>query len=310
LGRDYNTSRFVVPDTDKSKKIGLLGFDKKEISQFHQGAGEDTTQDLLMALENIPEYSLLLIDEVEASLHPRAQRRLVNFLLWLARRKRVQIILTTHSSAIFEELPKEARILLLRNGTGKNVIYGATSEFALTKVDDENRPALTLFVEDRESEIFLREIIRNYKEGSEILPLVNIQPVGPADVVQMLGNLAFNKKLPYKSFAFVDGDYSSGNGCCVLPGSDAPEKVIFQDFKVNRWPGLDERFGIGAGTLFNYLDDAITDPDHHKWTKNIGDKVKMGSSEVWTLLVNEWCKRYLKKTDQDSIMAIIKEKIG
>jgi predicted ATPase len=311
LGRDYNTSRFVVPDTDRSKKIGLLGFDNREISQFHQGAGEDTTQDLLMTLQNIPEYSLVLIDEVEASLHPRAQRRLVDFLLWLSRRKRIQIILTTHSSAIFEELPKEARILLLRNGTGKNVIYGVSSEFALTKVDDENRPALTLFVEDRESEIFLREIIRNHHEGTELLPLIHIQPVGPADVVQMLGKLSHDGKLPYKALAFVDGDYAPpGKGWYVLPGGDAPEKIVFQCFKDHKWAGLDERFGIGAGTLYNYLDDAITDPNHHKWTKHVGDNVKMGSSEVWTLLVNEWCKKYLKEAEQEALVAMMKEKIG
>ena len=310
LSKDYSTSRFVVPDIDNTKKIGLLGRGGQEISQFHQGAGEDTTQDLLMALQNIPEYSLILIDEVEASLHPRAQRRLVRFLLWLSRQKRVQIIVTTHSSAIFEELPKEARILLLPNDLGKNVIYGASSEFALAKMDDEYTPQLTLFVEDFEAKILLRELIRKHPDGSDVLSLVSIQPVGPADVVQMLGKLQLNNKLPYKALAFLDGDYPESIGCIRLPGNDAPEKVIFKQFKENGWVNLDERFGVGAGTLFNHLNDAITDPDHHKWTRNVGDKIKIASNEVWEILANEWCRRFLPTEIQTQIVTKIKERIG
>ena len=38
--------------------------------QNDQGAGEDATLDLFRILEGIPNFSLLMIDEVEASLHP------------------------------------------------------------------------------------------------------------------------------------------------------------------------------------------------------------------------------------------------
>lgn len=97
LGRTYKKARFATSDVDANRKVGLLEREWGEFSQFHQGAGEDATLDLFRMLQGIPEYSLLLIDEVEASLHPRAQRRLVRFLLWLARQRRIQIILTTHS---------------------------------------------------------------------------------------------------------------------------------------------------------------------------------------------------------------------
>jgi predicted ATPase len=317
LSRDYSASRFVVPNVDKTKHVGLLSFAAgTEISQFHQGAGEDTTQDLLDALQGIPNYSLILIDELEASLHPRAQRRLVHFLLWLSRQKRSQIIITTHRSAIFEELPKEARILLLQNNnenstiSRKNIIYGASSEFALAQVEDEYPPALTVFVEDFESQILLREIIRNSERGQDILQLIHIQPVGPANVVQLLGSLAAANKLPYKALACLDGDCDQADGCFLLPGSEAPERVVLDTLKKARWDRLDERFGIGAGTLYTHLNDAITDPDHHNWTKHIGDKVKMSSGEVWELLANEWCKKYLHKAEQEKILEKITEKLN
>lgn len=83
LGRSYKNARFATSDVDDKRAVGLLEREWGELSQFHQGAGEDATLDLFRTLQGLPNNSLLLIDEVEASLHPRAQRRLVRFLLWL-----------------------------------------------------------------------------------------------------------------------------------------------------------------------------------------------------------------------------------
>jgi len=77
-------------------------------SGFHQGAGETTVAELLEA--DLPQYSLVLIDEIESSLHPRAQRRLLRDLAERCRERQLQIILTTHSPYILEELPAEARL--------------------------------------------------------------------------------------------------------------------------------------------------------------------------------------------------------
>jgi predicted ATPase len=159
LSREYSNARFASPDVNEKRVVGLLERDFGEISQFHQGAGEDTTLDLLRALQQVPPYSLLIIDEVEASLHPRAQRRLIEFLLDFSRTKRAQVILSTHSPYILEELPPEARVLLVPTPDGPNVLYGASPEFSLTKLDDIVHPEAFIFVEDRVAEVWLREII-------------------------------------------------------------------------------------------------------------------------------------------------------
>ena len=91
----------------------ILKIGKKKVSQFHQGAGEDATLDLFKLLQTIPDQSLLIIDEVEASLHPSAQRRLIQYLLKLARIKKIQVILSTHSTHVLDEIPPEGRIMLL-----------------------------------------------------------------------------------------------------------------------------------------------------------------------------------------------------
>lgn len=92
LGRNYEDVRIALSRDYISKPVGVVRFSGQEYSQFHQGAGEDATLDLMGLLENVSDTSLILIDEVEASLHPRSQRRLIHFLLWLARTKHIQVI--------------------------------------------------------------------------------------------------------------------------------------------------------------------------------------------------------------------------
>lgn len=88
LGQNYTNARFIGTNIDIHREVGLLTKDCGEISQFHQGAGEDAILDLFKLLQDIPNQSLLVIDEVENSLHPQAQRRLVKYLLKLARTKK------------------------------------------------------------------------------------------------------------------------------------------------------------------------------------------------------------------------------
>jgi hypothetical protein len=199
-------------------------------------------------------------------------------------------------------LPKEARILLLSGKSELNILYGISAEFAMSRLDDKVHPELNIFVEDKEAEILLREIIACQEDGAEILQRIKIIAVGPSNVVKMLGKLANRDKLPQKSFGILDGDKEGGEGCLALPGNEAPEIVVYQDLKAANWPHISERFGIGAGRLFNYLEETMLEPNHHKWNEKVGDKILRSASSVWKILANQWCKVCLKEVDRNLII--------
>lgn len=303
LGRDYSSARFASPDVNANRKVGLLGREFGEVSQFHQGAGEDTTLDLILALQDIPQNSLVIIDEVEASLHPRAQRRLIRSLLHFSRLKGVQVIVSTHSPYILEELPTEARVLVLPSPSGPNIVYGASPEFALSRIDDAVHPEAFVYVEDPEASRWLREIIASHPDGGELLPRIKICPVGPANVVSLLGDLADKGKLPHKALSVLDGDYPPSPGCFVMPGDAAPERVVFSDLKDAGWPNLSERFGVGAGSLLQYLEDAMLTPDHHTWTTQVGDRIVKSAGSVWETMCTEWCRECLDDEVRDNLVS-------
>ena len=108
----------------------------------------------------------------------------------------------------------------------------------------------------------------------------------------MLGALGKAGKLPYKSIAIVDGDHVDPS-CLSLPGTAAPERVVYADLKAKDSPNLSQRFGIGAGTLLTALEDAMLEPDHHRWNARVGDQILKSSVGVWEVLANEWCRSCL-----------------
>lgn len=309
LGREYRNARFVKADVDTKRDIGLLEREFGEVSQFHQGAGEDTTLDLIQALQAVPAHSLVIIDEVEASLHPKAQRRLVRFLIWMARQKRIQVILSTHSPYVLQELPKEARVFLHPSPEGTNIVYGVSPEFAMSRMDENDQPELQIFVEDKSSEVLMREIILSTL-SDENLRRISFSDVGPANAVKMLGSLAYNNKLPYKAIGVVDGDFEESQGCIKLPGTKAPEVVVFEGLKSQRWAELPERFGIGPGSLFTILEDTMLEPDHHVWTRIAGDKLRMSSNSVWEVIVKEWVRVCLVQEERERITTPIMDKLS
>ena len=62
--------------------------------------------------------ALILIDEIEAGLHPYTQQQVMLELQRLALRNDLQIIVTSHSPVVLESVPPEGRVFLERTETG------------------------------------------------------------------------------------------------------------------------------------------------------------------------------------------------
>ena len=148
-------------------------------------------------------------------------------------------------------------------------------------------------MEDEEAVILFWEILKYAKEQyKDLIKRVATQVAGSCDVVNTLEGLAKKNRLPNNSMAIIDGDKRGDYpDCPSLPGDRAPERMVFEDFKKINWDRLDERFGIGAGTLYQILDDAVLLPNHHEWTTYVGDKTKKSRHTVWQIMVEEWCRQ-------------------
>jgi predicted ATPase len=223
MGKSYSSARMALTDADTSREIPVLQKDGKPFSGFHSGAGEIAITELMKETFYSRKNSLVLIDEVETSLHPRVQRRFIRDLAAMCRETESQVILTTHSPYVLQELPSHARIYLMNGAEGKQVVRGVSPEFAMTQMDEDRHPEVDVYVEDKRAEDLLREIV--VAQDRELIKRVQIVAFGAASVGLALGQMI--TRFPRPSIVFLDGDQPSAPGCEILPGQDAPERVVF-----------------------------------------------------------------------------------
>jgi len=108
LGKDASNYRKISFSGDPSNYLLASSGDVNDYSQFHFGAGEASIIDMVSKIEEGSENSLILIEEIENGLHPLATQKMVEYLIDVAKRKKSQVIFTSHSEYALNVLPPNA----------------------------------------------------------------------------------------------------------------------------------------------------------------------------------------------------------
>ena len=93
---NYPYNNYVKTSFRKKKYKKVTRNGGINYSSLAMGAGEQRLFSLLEILYTMPAYSLLLIDELDLTLHTSALMRLVDEMVRVAERKHIQIVFTTH----------------------------------------------------------------------------------------------------------------------------------------------------------------------------------------------------------------------
>jgi hypothetical protein len=305
MGREYDNAKMALSDLDETREIPVLSKLGNHYSGFHQGSGETTVAELLMA--QLPQYGLVLIDEIESSLHPRAQRRLIRDLATAARDRECQIVISTHSPYVLEELPLSARIYILETGNRKEIASGVSPQFAMTKMDDENHPECELYVEDERAAVWLGEILSFH--AKDVFIRCSRIPYGAANLGVALGQIVSAKRFPRPTVVFLDGDQGDAVGCLLLPGGDAPERVVFEALAGQNWRNLWTRISRDVADVTDACQRAMTFSDHHAWVKHAANQLMCGSDVLWQAMCSEWAE-LTPQADVQNIIDAISEAIA
>lgn len=303
MGKSYAAAGLSLTSVDHRRAVPVLMHDEARYSGFHQGAGEIAAAELLAA--DYPKYGLVLIDEIETSLHPRAQRRLVQDLAKIARENELQIVLTTHSPYVLDELPPEGRIYLMKGATGRTVVTGVSPDFAMTRMDEEQHPECDVYVEDNRAATMVSEML--IFADRDLRARVRVIPYGSASVGMALGLMASQQRFPRPSVVFLDGDQVAAAGCNLTPGDDAPERVVFEGLQRQGWPDVALRIGRSTAETVDALTRAMTLTDHHDWLGDAADRLLTGSEILWQAMSASWCARSAVVSERDQIVQPISD---
>jgi hypothetical protein len=135
----------------------------------------------------------------------------------------------------------------------------------MTKMDDERHPECELYVEDMRSGVWLGEILS--KHAPKLFVRCDIIPYGAANLGVALGQMVQANRFPRRTRVFLDGDQGDAPGCAPLPGEDAPERVVFERLRRDRWRNLWTRVSRDIAHVSDSCERAMTLADHHEWVR-------------------------------------------
>lgn len=220
-------------------------------------SGEENVLILLTALLSLRHYyesldegsqsetvcSLLLVDELDATLHPSFQYALLQLLVDYSRQFHIQIVFTTHSVFLLRQMFKDKlNVIYLYDGAG--VVSKMDNpdiekiEMYLTnksRADLFTEKKIPVFTEDEEARCLIRLLISHlcniafgFNHLNSHIHLIDGNLGG--DVITKLFNDSQLRQSAIASFAILDGDKSSNlsNNIIALPGDGlSPEWLVF-----------------------------------------------------------------------------------
>jgi predicted ATPase len=246
---------------------------------FNMGGGEYCVIELLHLLQRIPQGGMLVVEEIEAGLHPQAQIRLAESLIQICLKKYIQIICSTHSEIFLDALPRQARLIIKKAGDEHIVYDSPSTRFAMYEMTGKFHPELVIYCEDVFAKILIEEALFDEK----LRLRVNICDVGDTVTVIRQGVSHIRSGFRMNSLCVLDGDCKDNDvkkwinsetggqkkfepNYIFLPSDGmAPEKWILEQLKHEAYQNeFTTQFNCSLSDAKNHLEAIKTGLDHHK----------------------------------------------
>ena len=176
-------------------------------SEAFAGSGEFAVAMMVKKITEAPERSLVLLDEPEVSLHPGAQRRLLQFLVERVKVQKHQIVMGTHSPTLVRDLPPVAIKVFVRDPTSQKflVLPEALPAEAFFHLGEPPPNKLRVVAEDELAEQVVRTAIRPESDAFRRQVEVSAFPGGAESLIKFYMRV-FVMENRADTLVFLDGD--------------------------------------------------------------------------------------------------------
>lgn len=248
LGRSYDSAHLIrhsLYPGNRGKDLSVVFKRGSEYSEAFAGSGEIAAVSTVVDVLAAEEYSLILLDEPETSLHPGAQRALLKFLLEQIKLKKHQVVISTHSSEFLTGLPHEAIKVFEDNGKLQSRILPRSSPAAaLNRLGKPPQNKRRVLVEDSLAEQLVIHAAKSLDAGDRETLEVKVAPGGAESILKYLGPAAMVSG--DEVFVLLDGDKKRVDEF-TDPNQIAPADHAKLDELVKRELGVEPLYHIPGG---------------------------------------------------------------
>jgi energy-coupling factor transporter ATP-binding protein EcfA2 len=188
---------------------------QRYFSERNFALGELCVLKLLRDVTSCPNGALLLIDELELALHPKAQVGLVRYLEAITKDKGLTVLFSTHSPTLIRAVRRNQIFFISVEGDQHKCIKGCYPAFALGQIatQTETSPDLVLYVEDDFAKSIVEALLVLLLEAEfadKPRPTTILVPVGAfSAVIQFLARAEGVFPSSTRQFALLDADVKS-----------------------------------------------------------------------------------------------------
>ncbi|MGG5209807.1 ATP-dependent nuclease [Chryseobacterium sp. MIQD13] len=260
---EWHNRILILPDLNinsvdylSSKQKNTLGVSTDHYDWKMNSSGQDNIGKILLAVlsfkrlkEKYPTHykaGILVIDEIDTTLYPASQLKLIEALRKFSSKYDIQIIFTTHSLTILEnicelqndeKLRNQVKVVYLQKVDNQIVVKDNISiEFIKNKLNvslllQTKASKINLFTEDKEAEIFLKVLLKSRKSQVSFIQCT----LGCNNYVELVRKKIKGFNFP-ESIICLDGDVNQKanmireikkhKNFLILPGNDSPEKIL------------------------------------------------------------------------------------
>lgn len=248
LGRSYDSAHLIrhsLYPGDRGRDLSVVFKRGAEYSEAFAGSGEIAAVSAVIDILAAEEYSLILLDEPETSLHPGAQRALLKFLLEQIKLKKHQIVISTHSSEFLTGLPHEAIKVFEDNGKLQSRILPRSSPAAaLNRLGKPPQNKRRVLVEDSLAERLVLHAAKGLDAGDRETLEVKVAPGGAESILKYLGPAAMVSG--DEVYILLDGDQKKVEEFSD-PGKIAPADYAKLGERIKHELGFDPQYLIPGG---------------------------------------------------------------
>lgn len=301
-------------------------------------AGEDNCGQLVLSLMSFKklkddlgdQYSggILLIDEVDAGFFPAAQKNLIETLMTYAKELSLQIIMTSHSPIIIEEVKKRSsfkgcgdkyKVIYLSNAHGSIKVYddyswdNINADLNIETLPEKQKaklPKVNVYFEDKEASDFFSALVTSRHLNSFLNKFDNITN-GSSFYTSLM-----DKKIPEfttKSIVVLDADVKNTakyKNALKLPGTLPPDQLIFDflfklpandDFWTNQIQYTKEIFLRDTSNILDRLELSDEPSSDYDLSKLLKKDLEAGNKKIREIFKSfyksENLQRMLKKAE-------------
>lgn len=261
--KDWHNKILIIPDVEmtavdylESKQKNTLGVNTDFYDWRMNSAGQDNIGKILLAILSFKRLKtihgaaykggILVIDELDATLYPASQIKLIEALRKFSSQLNIQVIFTTHSLSILEKtcelqqdqrLQDQVKVVYLQKMDSKvKALENVSFDIIRNKLNvalaiQPPTKKIPLFTEDDEGKIFFRAIV---KRRSSNLEFINCT-LGCDNLIELSRKKVKGFKFP-ESLIVFDGDVRSESSkmrrinqldnVIILPGQKSPERLL------------------------------------------------------------------------------------